>query len=394
MGPIRPPSEGSDHSLLIRATRNCPWNRCAFCLTYRGKRFEYREAADIKRDIDTARFIAEELKTASWQAGQGGRITNEAANALIRTHPEVYDPKTAGPETAQASLHSLVNVANWLASGARTVFLQDANTLIMRTPELIEVLNHLKTTFPTIERITSYARSRTAAKKTLEELKSLHEAGLTRLHLGLESGCDEVLAYIQKGVTAADHIAAGQKVVASGISLSEYVMPGLGGRRWSEKHARDTASVLNEINADFIRLRSLVVKEGTDLRRKLESGEFEPLTEDETVAELRLFISELNCRSYLVSDHMANLLGEIEGQRPGDKAKVLEVIDEYQSLPTEERLGLQPKSRLNAHLAVHGRMDPALEQTVAEALRAVESRSPDMERLAEAALSGLRQGAM
>jgi len=297
-------------------------------------------------------------------------------------------------EAANENLSSLGNVANWLASGAGTVFLQDANTLIMPTSDLLEVLRYLKQTFPSIERITSYARSHTAARKSLEELKQLHEAGLSRLHIGMESGCDEVLEFVRKGVTAADHIAAGRKIVESGISLSEYVIPGLGGRRWSTKHAIDTAYALNQINPDFIRLRSLIVRQGTDLYEKVQSGEFEPPSEDEIVEELRLFIEKLNCRSYLVSDHMANLLWEIEGQLPEARDRLLKTISQYQEKPVEERLELQLKRRLHSHLAVHGSIGKELEQTVQKAFQAVERSSSDMELDVQAALDSLKQAAM
>ena len=394
MGPIRPPSEGSDHSLLIRATRNCPWNKCEFCRTYRGKRFELRSVDEIKGDIDAAKAIADEIKGASWKMGLAGAIDGGLVNILVRDNPEIYGRDHVDIETLNDRLQSLVNVANWLASGARTVFLQDANTLIMRTHELVEVIKYLKETFPTIERVTSYARSKTAAKKTLEELKELHAVGLSRLHLGMESGCDEVLDYIQKGVTGADHIAGGQKVVQSGISLSEYVIPGLGGRKWSDKHAVDTARILNEIGPDFIRLRSLIVREGTDLYSKLESGDFEPLNEDEIIDELRLFISNLECNSYLVSDHMANLLGEIEGQLPGAKEALLKAIDEYRSMPLVQRLDFQLKRRLRSHMAVRGGIDEELEKIVVNALNSIEKGAPNMEKDVESAIVLLKQTAM
>jgi len=394
MGPIRPPSEGSDRSLLIRATRNCPWNKCAFCRTYRGKKFEYRSAEEVKRDIDAARAISDELKTVSWNMGMGGRMSGELIRAIIQNSPEIYSPEVAGIEAVNARVQSMVNVANWVSSGARTVFLQDANTLIMRTPDLLEVLRHLKETFPSIERITSYARSHTAARKSLEELKELQQAGLSRLHIGMESGCDEVLAFIQKGVTGADHIAAGQKVVESGIELSEYVIPGLGGRTLSEKHATDTANVLNQINADFIRLRSLIVREGTDLYQRFESGGFDPHSEDEIVEELRMFIEKLECRSYLVSDHMANLLQELEGHLPEAKDSLLGIIDEYRSMPLEQRLDLQLKRRLRSHVAVHGGIGNDLEQKIQNAFSLIEARSPEMEAEAAATLAILKQGSM
>ncbi|MFO8101997.1 MAG: radical SAM protein [Dehalococcoidia bacterium] len=393
MGPIRPPSEGSDHSLLIRATRNCPWNKCAFCRTYRGKKFEYRSAEEVKGDIDAARAISDELKAVSWKMGLGGRMSGALIRAIMQNDPELYDQEIAGSE-AVARVQSMINVANWIASGARTVFLQDANSLIMRTPDLLEVLTHLKETFPSIERITSYARSHTAARKSVEELKQLHRAGLSRLHIGMESGCDEVLEFIRKGVTAAEHIAAGQKVTEAGIELSEYVIPGLGGRRLSEKHAVDTAHVLNQINADFIRLRSLILREGTDLYRMYEAGEFDPPSEDEIIDELRLFIDHLDCSSYLVSDHMANLLQEIEGHLPQAKDSLLGIIDEYRSMPLEERLELQLKRRLRSHATIHGGIDKELEQSVQHAFDSIEKKAPEMEAETSAVLAILKQGSM
>ena len=257
LGPIRPPSEAS--SLLLRVTRNCSWNRCKFCHIYKGKRFELRPVADIKQDILTVKAIQDKLKEAALKAGYGGEV--EAAAAAILNNP-------------LSETH--FNVALWLYHGGTSAFLQDANTLIMPTPDLVEVIKFLKETLPSITRITSYGRSKTAAKKKLSELKALHEAGLDRLHIGLESGYDPLLEYMDKGVTAADHIAGGKKIVASGISLSEYVLLGMGGKKMWREHATETARVLNEINADFIRVRTLTIKEGMPLYDEVKSGQVHP----------------------------------------------------------------------------------------------------------------------
>src|SRR4030042_3688062 len=162
IGPIRPPSEGRDHSLLIRVTRNCPWNRCLFCNTYKRVKFQYRSVEEVKEDIAAARALAEELKAASWRLGLGGSINGAVVEAMVNGAPEVYDSDSVDARTLQLRLQSLVNVTNWLASGGRTIFLQDANTLIMRTPELVEVIKYLKARLPSIERVTSYARDKTA----------------------------------------------------------------------------------------------------------------------------------------------------------------------------------------------------------------------------------------
>ncbi len=392
MGPIRPPSEGQDSSLLIRATRNCPWNRCHFCTTYKGHQFEYRSVAAVKQDIDTAQVLAQELKAASWRAGYGGQVNDAIIAAVVRGNPQIYGNNAADQKERQARLQSLVTVGRWLASGARTVFLQDGNTPVMRTPELVEVLNYLKQAFPTIERVTSYGRSKTAAHKSLEEWRAIKEAGLSRLHVGLESGCDEVLQFMDKGATAEEHVCGGRKVVEAGISLSEYVMPGLGGRRWSQKHALDTARVLNQIGPDFIRLRSLVVRRGSPLDSRMIAGEFETLSEDEVVTEVRLLVENLDCRSYLASDQMSNLLWEVEGQLPQDKARLLAIIDRYLRLQPLERLDYRLKKRLGSYLSIYGGLDAALEKKVEDALQSLRMAAPDAPARVDAAIAALKQG--
>ncbi|MBI2907353.1 MAG: radical SAM protein [Chloroflexi bacterium] len=391
IGPIRPPSEGQDSSLLVRATRNCPWNRCEFCATYKGKRFELRSLDEIERDIDVIVALSEEIRSTSRHLGLGGRITSDVVVSMVRGNPHVYGDST-DPERLQARINSLMNVASWLNTGGKTAFLQDGDSPIMKTPQLLEVVKYLKEKLPTIERITSYARSKTISRKTVEELRQLHEAGLSRLHIGLESGCDAVLAQMQKGATGAEHVKAGRNVVESGISLSEYVMPGLGGRRWSEQHALDTARVLNEIGPDFIRLRSLVLRQRTGIRDIALAGSFDPLSEDEMVAEIGLLISTLNCRSYLASDHMSNLLGEIEGRLPEDKARLLDIVASYQSMTTPERLAFSLHRRLRARQAVYGELREDVAERVQAALDALQKERPDAEAFVYEALEALKQG--
>ncbi len=392
IGPIRPPSEGKDRSLLIRATRNCPWNRCLFCNTYKGVRFQYRSVEEVKEDIDVARVLAGGLKAASWRLGQAGRIGGTVVEAMVNSTPEVYDSDSVDARTLQLRLQSLVNVANWLATGGRTVFLQDANTLIMRTPELVEVIKYLKASLPSIERVTSYARAKSAAQRTPAELMELREAGLSRLHVGLESGADEVLEYMEKGVTAEQHIRGGRKVVESGISLSEYVMPGLGGRRWSERHAFESARVLNEIDPDFVRLRSLVVRRGSPLYERLESGDFQVLDEDQVVAEIGLFIENLKCDAYLTSDQMSNLLWEVEGQLPQDKQAMLDTVAQYLSKRHSERLKFRLERRLNSYMSVYGGLTEEKRAQVEAAMHALEREAPDAQAKVEACIAALKEG--
>lgn len=392
MGPIRPPSEGRDQSLLIRATRNCPWNRCRFCPVYKGRKFGYRGVADIKEDIDVVRGLAGELGAASWRLGLGGGIDRTVLQSVARGHPAVYDGGSAGPEGADLCISSLVNVGNWLATGGRTVFLQDADTLIMRVPELLEVLRYLKAGFPGIERVTSYARAVTAARRSAAELQELHAAGLSRLHIGLESGADEVLQYMEKGVTAEEHIRGGRAVVEAGISLSEYVMPGLGGRIWSEKHALESARVLDQIGPEYIRLRSLGVRSNTPLHQQMGSAEFQILDEDEMVREIGLLIENLHCRSYLASDQMSNLLWEVEGRLPDDKPAMLETIAAYLAKPPMDRLSFCLERRRRSFHSIYGGFPAQIEELLNQAQDAIRAEKPDASVKVNEAISALKQG--
>jgi hypothetical protein len=318
LGPIRPPSEA--YSLLVRVTRNCPWNRCKFCPVYKGTKFHLRPVEEVKRDITAARKIYDGIIELAGKSGSGDSVRAAAAMAA-----------NSAPDDACR------NVALWMYGGGEHAFLQDANTLITKNPDLVEVIRFLKETFPAINRITTYARSKTAAQKTPAELIALREAGLSRIHMGLESGYDPVLRFMDKGVTAAEHIAGGKNVVASGISLCEYVMPGAGGKKMWREHALETARVLNEIDPDFIRFRTLTVQPRMLLHEDVANGSFIRATDEEIVEEIKLLIYNLKCQSNIVSDHMINLLPEIEGKLPGDKEKMLAVIGRFQALPPRER---------------------------------------------------------
>ncbi|MBN2224237.1 MAG: radical SAM protein [Deltaproteobacteria bacterium] len=309
----------------MRLTRNCPWNKCAFCPVYKGARFSLRDVDDIKGDIDAMAAAAEEIKGLSWRMGAGGEVTEAVAR-------EVFSGTLGAGQEAKY-------IAFWLFSGGQNVFLQDADSLVMKPADVAEVLAHLKKAFPGVSRITTYARSATVARIKPQDLKSLREAGLTRVHIGMESGSDDVLKYMKKGSTADIHIRGGLNVRDAGLELSEYVMPGLGGRRWTRQHAEQTARVLNAVNPHFIRLRSLHVHRVMPLAEEVQSGEFELLTDDEVAAEIRLFISGLaGITSVIVSDHILNLLEEIEGRLPDDRQRMLSAVDRYLGLPQPERL--------------------------------------------------------
>jgi hypothetical protein len=322
-GPIRPPNEAQ--SLLLRVTRNCPWNQCLFCPVYKKKKFSMRSVEEIKEDIQAARDIADEIKALSWRMGQSGRVTAEVANAIF-SQPDQYSD-------------GFQMLAGWLYFNTGACFLQDADNLVMPTADLIAVLEFLKEKFPEIQRVTTYSRSRTIVRRSVAELSRIKAAGLDRVHVGMESGFDSVLKLVKKGVSAAQHIEAGGKIIAAGLELSEYVMPGLGGQEFWREHAVETARVLNQINPHFIRIRSLRIPTRVLLYEKLQSGEFKMQTDDEIAEELKLFISSLEgISSTVTSDHIMNLLEEVSGKLPEDKERMLGIIERYQALPDAERL--------------------------------------------------------
>lgn len=321
-GPIRPPNES--RSFLLRITRNCPWNQCLFCPVYKNRTFSLRTVEEIQDDIRIAKSIRDDIHRLSWRMGKAG-VVDDSVISAIWGNPR-YRTCYQG-------------MAMWLYYGTGAVFLQDADNLVMKADDLVEVLQFLREQFPDISRITTYSRSRTVIRKTVEALKGIREAGLDRVHIGLESGSDAVLKLVKKGVSAAQHIEAGRKLKEAGMEVSEYVMPGLGGKALWREHALETARVLNAIDPDFIRLRSLRVPKRVPLYSKLEDGSFQMLSDDEVIAEIRLFIESLEgIHSRMTSDHIMNLLEEVQGQFPQDKQRMLSVIDRYQHLPDRKRL--------------------------------------------------------
>jgi len=283
-GVIRPPSEAN--SLLVRVTRNCPWNRCLFCPAYKGTAFSRRSVAEIKKDMDE-----------------------------------------------MAQYHGSY------AAGITTAFFQDADSLILPTGELLEILRYLKKKFPGITRVTSYARAKSLKKKSIESLKTLKEAGLTRIHTGLESGSAKVLKLIRKGESPEEMVKGGQRVMAAGISLSEYIMPGVAGRALSRENAVETANVLNQIRP---------ISSGCALSRChptplwkpwLMMAGSHPLGDLEIVAEIRLLLSHLDemPSHFRCADFSLNLLMHVDGHLNTDKAHMLEELDLFLSLPKHDQ---------------------------------------------------------
>ncbi|MCX5918031.1 MAG: radical SAM protein [Deltaproteobacteria bacterium] len=381
LGPMGPIGEGA--ALMLRVNRNCPWNQCLFCSVYKQSRFSARSVEEIKGDIDTARRIGDLLEGKSREMGLNGWIQQEVIEKVIREQPEIFgDYPTRVTQEQRRALRCLSNVAGWYMYGARRVFLQDANALFLKAGDLVEVLRYLKGAFPTVDTVTCYARAKTCAQRTPEELKELHEAGLSWCLVGIESGCDRVLDSMKKGATKGDHISGGQKLMASGIKMAAFVMPGLAGgdREMSARHILDTLDVLNEIRPTEIRVRSLAVLESAPLRGKWEAGEFLPPSEEQMVDELKGLIEGVNFDCTFETLQMTNLF-TFKGQLPARRNTFLDAISDYQALSPLER------ARYLLNRYIHGGYldfvqswdcpDPTLQKKIGEAEKSLEEESPE-----------------
>lgn len=329
IGPIRPPSEAE--SLLLQVTNGCTWNKCKFCQLYRHTKFKAYSADSIKADIDNMVYQAQRVEK---YRNANGTWDIDGLNRELMN----------GTDDERQCMYM---VANWLIGGGENVFLQDGNTTALSSGRLTDVLIYLKQAFPSIKRITSYGRAENLSRVSAEEFAELKAAGLDRIHSGFESGSDAVLKKINKGVTQQQEITAGKNVKAGGIELSIYFMPGVGGRELSEDNALGTAHVINEVNPDFVRVRTSAVKPGTGLHEDFINGEFTLCSDDEKLLEVRTVIEKADgVDTRLVSDHIINLLQKVEGSLKNDKAKLLAMIDEYLSLPDRERRLYQAARRM------------------------------------------------
>lgn len=280
-GPIRPVDEAD--SLLIRTTRGCPWNRCTFCSLYEGYPFAVRPVDDILRDIEGAREYF------------GG-------------HP------------------------------FETCFLQDGDSFVMGTKDLITVLTALKKAFPSLRRISSYGRAQTMVKKSPAAIREIHDAGLNKLYCGMESGSEKVLKMVKKGITPESIIRSAAMAREAGMETTQFVILGLGGQTLSRDHALETARVLNQANPDQIRLLTIGVRHDSVLEAQMKAGEFLLMSEAEMIAEQRLMLSHLDrVTSHYANHHAIDLLLEVRGQLPGDREKLLGILDRFLNLEKEDQ---------------------------------------------------------
>jgi radical SAM superfamily enzyme YgiQ (UPF0313 family) len=349
IGPIRPPSEHL--SLLLRVTRNCPWNRCKFCTLYKGETFSIRSKEDVKADLDAVRLCVDAFE----------KIQGLPHGEAERIHTALLD------QLGEKGRDAYYSAAAWYRSGMESVFLQDANTMLVKPDDLVEILDYLRVQFPDVKRVTSYGRSHTVARISDADLKRIAGAGLNRLHVGMETGSDRILALVDKGSDKQTHITAGQKVKASGIELSEYFIPGLGGKEYSRENALETADALNQINPDFIRLRTLSVPHKSLLYKDYEDGVFTRMNDTDVAEELLLFVGALQgITSAVKSDHMLNLIPEVDGKLPEDKDKMLSALGWYLALPDDEKLLFRVGRRTGVMPSIAEFNNPERRQIVTE----------------------------
>ncbi|MBP2665314.1 MAG: Radical domain protein [Firmicutes bacterium] len=267
---FRPPSEAN--SFILRVTIGCAHNKCTFCSMYRDVQFRARPISEIEPIIRNT----------------------------ARRYPDL-----------------------------RRVFLADGDALVLSTNKLLEIIALLKVNFPKLSRISCYGGPLDILRKSPEDLLILKQAGLQMVYLGIESGDDEVLALVQKGVTGDEMIAAGQKILAAGMKLSAMLVLGLGGRDLSLQHARNSGRVASAINPTMLSALTLMLHRGTPLRADAEQGRFHPLSPYDFVQELKELIEHLDMKTPCIfrSNHVSNML-PLAGTLPGDKNSLLEQAED------------------------------------------------------------------
>lgn len=274
----RPPSEA--RSLIVQVTYGCSHNTCAFCSMYKAKKFILRPMEEILEDF---------------------RLARQAYSKVGR------------------------------------IFLADGDALIRPAADLEKILENIAELFPECQRVTCYASPSSIHKRTPEELKGLRERNLTMVYMGLESGCDEVLKRMRKGHTAADIVAAGQKINAAGIDLSVTAISGLGGVELWREHAMDTAAALSAMKPAYIGLLTLMVEPGTPLFDWVQKGEFHLLDSRQVLEETALLVAQLDCEGAVFRmNHASNYL-TLKGTLNEDKQALLQRIHSAMSGRTDLR---------------------------------------------------------
>jgi len=275
---IRPPVEA--YSILIGVTEGCWWNNCRFCGVYKNWN------SDPPQDIQP------------YQVRPIEKVFKELE--ILKIHHGNFNDK---------------------------VFLGGGSTISAPTDYLVKIMNKIKELWPNNKQISSYAKNLDILRKSDEELKQLHDAGLTICYMGLESGSRTLLKLMKKGTTPENQIKAAHKLMKSGTKISTYIILGLGGVQYSHEHAIETAKVLNEMNPNIFRFRTLNLIPTAPLYKDWQEGKFTPLDPLGVVEELLLLFENLsnNVTSYVFNDHVSNY-ETFECQLPDEKEQVIKYL--------------------------------------------------------------------
>ncbi len=239
--------------------------------------------------------------------------------------------RVRGVEEVRADLRK----ARLMYSRVPSIFLADGNTVAMNSDKLAEIIACARDLFPEVERISSYGGARFLKGKSPEALRKLKEAGLDIIYLGLESGDDEILRLVNKGVDSEGMVEAARRVREAGIRLSAYILLGLGGMERWEQHARNTALTLNRMRPDFIRPRTFYPVPGSELWEEIERGEFTEADGETVMRELRLMLQNLDVEgAHFLSDHISNYV-PVYGTLNRDREEMIATIDEALADPGE-----------------------------------------------------------
>lgn len=266
----RPPSEA--RSLIVQATVGCSHNKCTFCNMYKDDRFKIKSYDEIRKDLDEMAGYYKE---------------------------------------------------------ARRIFLADGDALIIKTEELSKIVKYCYEIFPHLERVGIYASAQSVLIKSDEELKNLKDSGIGIAYLGVETGSDKVLKYVNKGVNSADMSRAATRLKKSGITLSVMILLGLGGKSMSDEHVKGSVEIINKINPDFLSFLTLLIPEGTRLYEDVEKGLFIPNSPDDDVREIRDIINGLDVRGCIVRSNHASNYVSVRGVLNEDKEMILEKLNTF-----------------------------------------------------------------
>lgn len=265
----RPPSEA--YSLIVQTTIGCSHNQCTFCSMYKDKKFRIRKLQEVMEDLETARSHYHRIER---------------------------------------------------------IFLADGNALVLKTEDLKEILMKIRHLFPECKRVGIYSSPKDILRKSLQELKELKDYGLSIAYMGVESGSDQVLERIKKGVTAKEMIEAGKRMMASGIKMSITLISGLGGKASWKEHAEESAKVINEINPDYLALLTLLVRKDTEMEAEIQQGRFQLLDPREVMLETYELIKNLRVKNCVFRSNHASNYVPLGGTLPQDQERLLREIEE------------------------------------------------------------------